>query len=45
LTAPEVIGRAAKLAGLVDTDRPVAAAEVPVLVGDVPRLRARFGLS
>jgi glutamyl-tRNA synthetase/glutamyl-Q tRNA(Asp) synthetase len=45
LTAPEVIGRAAKLARLAENDRPVAAAEVPALVGNLPHLGSRFGLS
>lgn len=43
LTAPEVIGRAARRAGLVDTDRAVEAAEVTALVGHLPRLRSRLG--
>jgi glutamyl-tRNA synthetase/glutamyl-Q tRNA(Asp) synthetase len=45
LSAPDVIGRAAKMAGLVDTERPVTAAEVPVLVCNLAHLRSGVGPS
>jgi glutamyl/glutaminyl-tRNA synthetase len=44
LAAADVIGRAAKLVGLTEDDRPVAAADVSVLIPGLARIKAQLGV-